>query len=138
MVEAGKSILNGLWEGMKSIWSSLSSWLSTAINSIVSTVEKIVSPFKTVIDGIKSIAGNIFSSVTGSHSGGLDYVPYDGYVAELHQGEKVLTKQEAEQYNQKKATGIGTINFYSNEQIDEYKAARLLRSTIQDIDLGLV
>jgi len=24
----------------------------------------------------------------------LDYVPYNGYVAELHQGERVLTKQE--------------------------------------------
>lgn len=32
----------------------------------------------------------------GSHRAGLSYVPYDGYVAELHKGEKVLTKQEAQ------------------------------------------
>lgn len=32
----------------------------------------------------------------GSHRAGLSYVPYDGYVAELHQGERVLTKQEAQ------------------------------------------
>ena len=31
----------------------------------------------------------------GSHAGGLDYVPYDGYIAELHQGEAVLTSGEA-------------------------------------------
>ncbi|MDA5561949.1 hypothetical protein PJK55_14515 [Exiguobacterium sp. MMG028] len=32
----------------------------------------------------------------GSHRTGLSHVPYDGYVAELHQGERVLTKQEAQ------------------------------------------
>lgn len=31
----------------------------------------------------------------GSHADGLDYVPFDGYVAELHQGEAVLTSGEA-------------------------------------------
>lgn len=35
----------------------------------------------------------------GSHAGGLPYVPYDGYVAELHRGERVLTAGEADAYN---------------------------------------
>lgn len=30
------------------------------------------------------------------HENGLDYVPYDGYLAELHKGEAVLTAQEAD------------------------------------------
>lgn len=33
--------------------------------------------------------------VNGSHANGLDYVPFDGYIAELHQGERVLTANEA-------------------------------------------
>lgn len=33
--------------------------------------------------------------VNGSHANGLDYVPFDGYIAELHQGERVLTSIEA-------------------------------------------
>lgn len=33
--------------------------------------------------------------LNGSHADGLDYVPFDGYVAELHQGEAVLTSGEA-------------------------------------------
>lgn len=35
------------------------------------------------------------SPINGSHADGLDYVPFDGYVAELHQGEAVLTSGEA-------------------------------------------
>lgn len=33
--------------------------------------------------------------VDGSHKGGLDRVPFDGYLSELHEGERVLTKQQA-------------------------------------------
>lgn len=32
--------------------------------------------------------------INGSHANGLDYVPFDGYVAELHKGERVLTANE--------------------------------------------
>ena len=35
------------------------------------------------------------TGVDGSHANGLDYVPHDGYIARLHQGESVLTRQEA-------------------------------------------
>lgn len=38
-----------------------------------------------------SWAGSLFTP----HATGLDYVPYDGYPALLHEGEKVLTKNEA-------------------------------------------
>lgn len=37
--------------------------------------------------------------VNGSHAAGLYRVPYDGYVAELHRGERVLTSGEADAYN---------------------------------------
>jgi lambda family phage tail tape measure protein len=51
-------------------------------------------------------AGGAFDSVAGSavataidffpaFANGLDYVPYDGFPAVLHEGEKVLTKQDA-------------------------------------------
>ncbi|MCC5467525.1 hypothetical protein, partial [Pelosinus baikalensis] len=38
------------------------------------------------------------SIINGSHANGLANVPFDGYIAELHQGEAVLTAREAEQY----------------------------------------
>lgn len=32
------------------------------------------------------------------HKDGLDYVPYNNYVARLHEGERVLTKEENKNY----------------------------------------
>ena len=34
-------------------------------------------------------------AIDGSHAGGLDYVPFDGYLAQLHRGEMVLTAAQA-------------------------------------------
>ena len=37
--------------------------------------------------------------INGSHRNGLDRVPFDGYIAELHQGEQVLTSEAANDYS---------------------------------------
>ena len=34
-------------------------------------------------------------AIDGSHAGGLNYVPFDGYLAQLHRGEMVLTAAQA-------------------------------------------
>ena len=45
-----------------------------------------------------SFFGNLFGGSDGSHATGNDYIPYDNYMAELHKGEMVLTKDEADDY----------------------------------------
>lgn len=47
---------------------------------------------------IKEIIDRMFG-VNGSHKRGLSFVPFDGYIAELHKGERVLTAKEAKKYN---------------------------------------
>lgn len=49
--------------------------------------------------GANFVIGNVFQPwqwFSGSHANGLDYVPYDGYFAMLHQGERIQTAAEAE------------------------------------------
>lgn len=41
---------------------------------------------------------NIDASSIPGHKDGLDYVPYDNYIARLHKGERVLTAEENKQY----------------------------------------
>ena len=36
-----------------------------------------------------------YTRINGSHASGLDYVPFDGYVAQLHRGERVQTAASA-------------------------------------------
>ena len=47
---------------------------------------------------------------TPQHATGLGYVPWDGYIASLHQGERVLTRREARDYNM--GGDGGPINVY--------------------------
>ena len=48
------------------------------------------------IIGEKENIGTAKATINGSHANGLNYVPFDGYIAELHKGERVLTKDENE------------------------------------------
>ena len=38
--------------------------------------------------------------IDGSNANGLDYVPFDGYLSELHEGEAVLREEEAKVWRQ--------------------------------------
>ena len=57
----------------------------------------------------------IFGSLLPGHAAGLDYVPYDNYVARLHKGERVMTAAEnkagtaGHTYNITMAPNIGNI-----------------------------
>lgn len=45
-------------------------------------------------------ATNYYTQRYGSHASGLNYVPYDGYMAELHRGETVLNQAQAREWRQ--------------------------------------
>ena len=47
------------------------------------------------VDAVDEWSGAPTWGYDGSHAGGLSYVPYDGYIAQLHKGETVLTANEA-------------------------------------------
>lgn len=141
LFEIGKSIITSLWQGMKAVFSSVVKWitdsLSTLFKPITDMFNKVLNPIKNFFGGIGSIIGGWFS---GSHANGLDYVPYNGYVAQLHQGERVLTKEENREYSGgsgSRSGGGDTYIFNSPEPIDEYQAARLIKQTKQELDMDM-
>lgn len=70
--------------------------------------------------GNRSVNVDVNSSgTTGGRAGGLDYVPYNNYVANLHRGEMVLTADEADSYRRGKGSSNGfnlTQNIYAAKQ----------------------
>ena len=58
------------------------------------------------------------------HASGIEFVPRNNYPATLHYGERVLTRQEAEEYNAGKANGGNiTINITTTSQSPAQTAA---------------
>lgn len=122
---AGKEIFNKLWDGIKSVGSSILGWVSDFASSISSFIHGIVSGFNSVVSSANS-AKSAAKSVNGRHASGLDYVPFNGYVAELHEGERVLTKEENKQYDSQKSNSGDTFNFY-NTKPEPYEYARQMK-----------
>jgi hypothetical protein len=87
-VSIGKNFISGIIDGF-----------TAGFDSLMSTATSIWSKVTSVFSG-NGIGLNVTgtSAVDGSHANGLANVPFDGYIAELHQGEAVLTAREAEQY----------------------------------------
>lgn len=96
--------------------------IKDSINGVIGVIKKLGDKIKEV-PVIKDILGtlNIGVEPNGSHRNGLSYVPFDGYIAELHKGERVLTADENEQYGTLfnklspiPATSTNTLNTSSN------------------------
>lgn len=136
--QAGKDILNKLWDGIKSVGDSVLGWVSDFAGQIGSFVSGIIDGFNNVVSGANE-AKSAAKSVNGSHANGLDYVPFDGYIAELHKGERVLTKEENKAYNAGKSEGTkqgDTFNFY-NTKPTPYEYARQMKKAKKEILYGI-
>lgn len=129
LFNAGASIFNSLWEGLKSIWGGITSW----VEDCVSWISEKVQFWRDQSNKVAQSSG----SANGSHASGLDYVPFDGYRATLHQGERVLTQEENKLYNNGYRSGGDTFNFYSPEAIDAVTAAREFKKVQRQLAEGV-
>lgn len=134
MKESGKGIINSLFDGMKKIGETVVNWVKGFARSIGDFVSGILSGFRDVVSGADE-ARRAARSVNGSHANGLDYVPFNGYIAELHEGERVLTKQENREYSSGTRGGGDTYVFY-NTQPDAYEYARQMKRAKKELIYG--
>lgn len=111
LYEIGANMLNSLWEGMKSIVTGIFDWIGGVVDSIVGAFTGGVQ------DGINAAQNNA-SRVSGSYATGLDYAPRDMKV-QIHEGERILTKQENAQYSGNVPNGMPqTMRFEFSIPID--------------------
>lgn len=135
LYNAGRSIFQSLWNGIKSIGNGILNWVSDFAGKIGGFVSGIINGFKDVVSGAND-AKSAVKSVNGKHANGLDYVPFNGYVAELHEGERVLTKQQNREYNEGRKGQSGDVfNFY-NTKPTPYEYARQMKKAKRDLALG--
>ena len=92
-MQMGDAVIDGIIDGISAAWDSLVSWFNGLWDSLF---------------GNRSVNVDVNSSgTTGGRAGGLDYVPYNNYVANLHRGEMVLTADEADAYRRGNS-GVGS------------------------------
>ncbi len=105
-IAAAKATLDALALGIdqntSGVLANLDSLAADMQKRLTADFDNFVLTVRTVV-GIPSATG-----VRKSHRNGLDYVPYDGYVSELHRGERVLTAAEARQYRNGSGSGNAT------------------------------
>lgn len=86
--KAGAKLVDSIIDGIASAWGKLKDWFSGLWNGLFGGLSANVS--------VNGSAKGAVAGVNGSHASGLDYVPFDGYIAELHKGEMVIPKREAQ------------------------------------------
>lgn len=135
--------ITGIWNG---IWKGISGFINMiigGINSLIGAINNIsieIPDWVPVIGGKKfginipkiptipaggssSAPQNASSGAAGavtahSHAYGLSYVPYDGYLAKLHKGERVLTRAEADQYRKGAGRNVNIVIQKVADRID--------------------
>ena len=108
-----KQAIQAIWDVAKPVFEGLTNLILKGVYYVLKgTVEMVALLAK----GIRALTGknvdvNVNKNVNGSHAGGLDYVPFDGYIAELHKGERVQTADEANDWRAGLMAAKKAVNF---------------------------
>ena len=96
LVSVGEDVVESIKSGISSAWGGLVSWFNGLWDSLFGN--------RTVNVHVNAT----HSGAGGSFAKGLTYVPYDGFIAELHRGERVLTAKENREYYDTKSDNSNT------------------------------
>lgn len=138
MYDAGVSIFTFLWDGLKSVWDKIMGWVGIAVDWIKEKVKFWQDESEKVNNGTSGSKNKGQKSTDGSFLNGLSYVPYNGFTPTLHEGERVLTKEQNLEYNRNgngASTG-DTFNFYSPKALTPAESARQLKKVKRELQMG--
>ncbi|CAH1190298.1 hypothetical protein PAECIP111893_00263 [Paenibacillus plantiphilus] len=97
-----KETLSGAWGAVKTAFADAINWIIDKFNSMIEKMNSlsITNPFNGETIGVNIPT---IPRINGSHEDGLANVPFDGYIAELHEDERVLTAAENKAYTPESA-----------------------------------
>lgn len=102
--ELGTSLVESIKNGISRAWAGITQWFNGIWNQLFGNRNVNINVSKGASGVVKPIMPIMYN---GSHAMGLDYVPFDGYIAELHKGERILTAKEAKEYG--KSVSFGNV-----------------------------
>lgn len=101
-----------LWATTKEVFGGIYDWAAQKIQPVTGFFKGLYDKFVSFKNAILSFqppewvskiggaigkaAGSVGKFISGSHASGLDRVPYDGYIAELHKDEMVIPARQSE------------------------------------------
>lgn len=100
LISVGEEIIDMIKQGISDAWEGLKTWFNSLWDSLFGNRSVNVSVTQTGPSN-----DNNTPPVDDSAADGLYYVPFDGFIAELHKGERVLTAREASAYNKAEING---------------------------------
>ena len=117
-VDGAKQLFNDFISVFKELWAIAQPILQgigdLILKGIYFILKATVTVLAAVVKGIKALTGksiDVNANIDGSHASGLDYVPFDGYIAELHKGERVQTADEANDWRSGLMAAKRAVNF---------------------------
>lgn len=112
LINAGMDLAKN-WDSTKSVWenvwSSIQRSAATSVNAVIGLINEMIVtinkipgvniPIVAKVDWGQATSPADFRKKDGSHYNGIGRIGWDGYIAELHAGERVLNRFEADQYD---------------------------------------
>ena len=104
-LNVGKNIISGISEGFQNMLEKLPGPIKWVVEQLASGVTN-AKKMGELVAGHFGWGSGGDDDTDGSHYHGLSRVPYDGYTAKLHKGERVLSADEAEEQDRGGGGGI--------------------------------
>lgn len=124
-------ILGKIADKVKNKVKSIINWVKSAIDALKDLAT--ASAKKSAAQGKDSFGSSSKNTKVKGYANGLSYVPYDGFPAILHKGERVLTKTEANDYNQGKSGATYQFTFNSPQELSPAEQTRQFKKAMNQI-----
>lgn len=89
-------------EQLEKAWNTATEWWEKIKGIFSAPITATVNFVQSGLDKVKNVVSGKKKKKDGSHFNGLSFVPRDGYMAELHRGERVLTAKENKDYTKER------------------------------------